>query len=207
MWLWDAWINPNSFYSYCIVVPFISVLLIYQKITTVGFKLKDLAFPIGFLIFMFPLPSEITSVISSHLKFFSANLSRIILNFMFIPATDQGNVIHLPHGTVIVNDACSGIRAIISLFAMGTVFAYWMKTNIVKKAILLLTVFPIAIFVNALRISFISIVTEFWGAKYTGGFIHELAGLLLFGLGFFLLLIMKRILSITYFKATTAGTF
>lgn len=160
-----------------------------------GFQPKALLFPVGFLVFMFPLPSAVTIPITSHLKVFSAHLSTILLNILQLQAIWQGNIIQLPHGTMVVNDACSGIRAIISLLAMATVLAYWMRTSMTKKLLLLLAVVPIALFVNASRIAFLSIITEFWGAQYTLGWLHNCAGLLLFGFAFLFLLGIKNVLA------------
>jgi exosortase len=151
--------------------------------------MKEISFPLFFLIFMFPLPSACTNDISYHLKFLSANMSAWMLH-----ATAYGNVIVMPHGQVVVNDACSGIRGILSLFAMSTVFIYWMKSNVTRKILVVIAVIPIALIVNAIRISFLGIVTEHWGAQYTKGLIHDIAGLLFFGLSFGILFSISRIL-------------
>ena len=195
MGLWNAWFNPNSFYSYCVAVPFISGALVYQNIRLRKCSFKDMMFPLLFLGFMFPLPLEMTDFISHHLKYLAAALSANILNLLQIPAEGQGNVIIMSHGSVVVNDACSGIRAIISLLAMGSVFAYWMKTNMRKRALLMLLVIPVAILTNSIRIVFLSVITEFFGAQYTVGFLHSMAGFLIYGIAFLLLFMISKSLS------------
>jgi exosortase len=195
MWLRDAWFNPNSFYSYCVVVPFISGALVYQNIRLGKCSFKDMVFPILFLGFMFPLPVEITDTLSHHLKYLAAALSTNILNLLQIHAVQQDNVIMMPHGSVVVNDACSGIRAIISLLAMGSVFAYWMKSKMSKRVLLMLLVIPVAILTNSIRIVFLSVITECWGAKHTIGFVHYIAGFLIYGIAFVLLFFSSKALS------------
>lgn len=195
MWLWDAWFNPNSFYSYCAVVPFISGALIYQNIKLGKLGLKDMAFPVLFLAFMFPLPAEMTDPISHHLKYFSAGLSTCILNLLQIHAVQEGNMIKMPHSATIVDDACSGIRAIISLLAMGGLFVYWMKSDVSKKFMLMFSVIPVALLTNSLRIVFLSVVLEFYGAKYTKGIVHDIAGFLIYGTAFLLFFLISKALS------------
>jgi exosortase/archaeosortase family protein len=48
------------------------------------------------------------------------------------------------------------------------------------KFILVFAVFPIAIFVNVLRITVIGAGTHFYGTSFAESFFHELSGLLLF---------------------------
>src|SRR5205809_847377 len=101
MWLWNEWFNPNSFYSYCAIVPLISGMLIYQEVKAVGFHLKKLIFPIGFLVFMFPLPDAWTIEACHHLKIFSTKLASLILNLIQVHCLAENNLIYLPHGMVI----------------------------------------------------------------------------------------------------------
>lgn len=187
MGLWDAWFNPNSFYSYCAVVPVISGVIAYNNLAC-GKPPKSMIFPAAFLLFMFPLPAAWTDPLCHQLKFFSAGLSAGVLNLLQIPSALHGAVILMPHGAVVVNDACSGIRAVICLLAMGCVFAYYMDSSWERKFWLMAAVVPLALMTNALRIVFLAVVTEFWGAGYTKGLIHNIAGLLIYGLSFLVLL-------------------
>src|SRR5665213_409966 len=116
--LWNAWFNPNSFYSYCAFVPLVSAALAYQNFR----QQRSQLFPILFLVFMFPIPPQFTDPISHVLKLQCASMAATILSILQIHSVAHRNVIVMPHGNVVVNDACSGIRAIISLLAMGSVF-------------------------------------------------------------------------------------
>ena len=139
MRLWNEWFDPNSFYSYCAAVPLISGIIVF---TNLKFKkpLKSMVFPAAFLIFMFPLPLTVTGPISYHLKYLAAGISTRILNVLGISSHQHGNVITMSHGSVVINDACGGIRAIISMLAMGSVFAYYMRSAFNKKLVLMLLV-------------------------------------------------------------------
>ncbi len=196
MWLWKAWFNPNSFYSYCVVVPFISIIIAYTNIKAKK-PLSAMLFPLVFLVFMFPLPDNITTPISHQLKYLSALIATNVLNLFQIPSVANGNVIVMTHGMVVVNDACSGIRAIISLFAMGSVFAYYMKTRLNRKLFIMALIIPLAILTNATRIVLLAVITQFWGAQYITGLVHNGAGLMIYGLSFLVLWLISR--ELTYF--------
>jgi len=98
------------------------------------------------------------------------------------------------HAQVIVDDVCSGLRSLISLMALGSIFAYWMKSTMTKRGILFLTTVPIAILTNVFRVIFLSSVAEIWGVQYATGILHDISGFLVFALAFVLLYVMGRIL-------------
>ncbi len=156
--------------------------------------LKKVLFPILFLFFMIPLPMVVISNISFQMKLFAATLATGILNNMGLPAVQEGSILKMRHAYVIVDDVCSGLRSLISLTALGTIFAYWMKSGIFKKIILFLSTIPIAIITNVCRIVFLSFVSEIWGPEYAVGFIHDFSGFLVFGLAFVLLFFVGKLL-------------
>ena len=156
--------------------------------------LREIAFPLSFLIFMVPLPEALITKISFQLKIFAAKIAAATLTNMRIPAVQDGSMIKMRHAYVIVDDVCSGLRSLISLGALGAIFAYWMKASLAKRLILFFSTIPIAIVTNVIRIIFLSTVSEIWGPQYIQGFIHELSGFIVFGLGFLLLYAIGRLL-------------
>ena len=80
-----------------------------------------------------------------------------------IPVLREGNVFQLADTTLAVAEACSGIRSLISLLALGTVFAYFTKKLFWQRAVLILTCLPIAISVNALRVTATGILANTYG--------------------------------------------
>ena len=155
---------------------------------------KKICFPIFFLIFMMPLPLVIITNLSFKLKLFAAHVATLILNKIGIPALCEGSLVKMRSAYVIVDDVCSGLRSLISLTALGSIFAYWMKASRLKRILLFLSTIPIAIITNALRIVFLASVNEIWGAQYAHGFIHDLSGFMVFALAFVLLFSVGRLL-------------
>jgi exosortase len=157
--------------------------------------LKALFFPIAFLIFMIPIPSILLQKITFPMQLFASNMAEFSLKALGIPALREGNIIHLSTTTLEVAEACSGIRSLISLLALGTVFAYFSKKIFWERAVLILACFPIAILVNALRVSTTGVLANYYGMSVAEGFFHGFSGYVLFLVAFALLLLLGLVLS------------
>lgn len=156
--------------------------------------LKTLVFPLFFLVFMIPLP-EVTIVnISFRMKMFAAAISAQVINAIGILAVREGSVIRMPHAYVIVDDVCSGLRSLISLTALGSIFAYFFKAPMWKRIALFLTTIPIAIITNVFRVVFLAFVSEVWGHEAAGGLVHDLSGYSIFVIAFILLAASAKLL-------------
>lgn len=153
-----------------------------------GTKIFRISFPaLAFLIFMIPLPYLLYDAVAFPLKLFATKCATISLYLLNIPVIREGNIIYLANTTLEVADACSGIRSLFSLLAVGTVLACMMLKNNMKRVLLVLTVFPIAIIANASRVIATGILAHFYGGKVAKGFFHEFSGLLIFIISFLLL--------------------
>jgi len=245
IWMWDRWYARDSYYSHGILIPVVSIILIWQMrwelakikksssgwglpliitgmavhvfgvlmrvyfvsgfsmlLVLVGLILffygkavfKKIMFPVLFLVFMIPVPLVIIVNISFKMKIFAAKIAAIVLNSSGIPAVREGSLIRMRHTQVVVDDVCSGLRSLISLMALGSIFAYWMKATLGRKLALFLTAIPIAVITNVLRIIFLACVAEIWGVKIAGGFLHDASGFLVFAGAFVLLYVMARVI-------------
>ena len=156
--------------------------------------LKELLFPLLFLLFMIPLPSVAIVNLSFKLKIFAAQVSTFIVNRLGVPAIREGSVIKTMHSYLIVEDPCSGIRSLIALIALGALMAYFSNISKVKKAILFLSSIPIAIGTNVIRIVALSLVSEIYGAKFATGWFHNTMGVLVFVFAFVGLTLVGKVL-------------
>ena len=84
-----------------------------------------LAFPLGFLILMVPLPAIVFNQIALPLQLFASRAGELVLTMLHIPVLREGDVIVLAHTTLEVAEACSGIRSLISLLTLGIVYGYF----------------------------------------------------------------------------------
>ena len=149
--------------------------------------LKGLALPLGYLIFMVPIPYIIYDAVAFPLKLFITKASVATLQMMGVIVMREGNIIMLPTTTLEVADACSGIRSLMSLLALAAAYAFMIQTSNLKRAILIVSAVPIAIFTNGLRVIVTGILAQWWGAKAAEGFFHEFAGLAVFALAMVIL--------------------
>jgi exosortase len=155
---------------------------------------KAVSFPVSYLLFMIPLPYLIYDSVAFPLKLLVSKVSVEFLSLIGILVMREGNIIHLADTTLEVADACSGIRSIISLLALSTAIAYVTQKGWIKRLILILLAVPIAVFVNSIRVIVTGILAEKYGAKAAEGFFHEFAGLVIFGLAIFILIISAILL-------------
>lgn len=156
--------------------------------------LRELMFPILFLIFMIPLPLVAIANLSFKLKLFAAQISTVIINKLGVPAIREGSVIRTVHSTLMVEDPCSGIRSLIALIALGALMAYFSNISKTKKTILFLSSIPIAISTNVIRIVSLSLVSEIYGPQYGTGWFHDTMGILVFVFAFVGLAVVGKIL-------------
>ena len=70
-----------------------------------------------------------------------------------IPVLREGNVITLSNITLEVAEACSGIRSLVSLLTLGSLFGYVSGYGPPRRVVLALLTIPIAIVANALRVA------------------------------------------------------
>jgi len=178
----------TSGFSLLLVIPGL-VLLFFGKE-----YLRELLFPIAFLVFMIPLPLVAIANISFRLKIFAAQLSTFIVNSLGVTAVRDGSVIRTMHAYLVVEDPCSGIRSLISLIALGGLMAYFSNLPKVKKGILFAASMPIAIISNVIRISALTLVSEIYGAKYASGWFHDTMGILVFVFAFVGMVLVSKVL-------------
>jgi exosortase len=150
--------------------------------------LRALAFPLAFLLFMVPLPAIVMNAVAFPLQLFAAQTATFCLQAASIPVLREGNVITLADTTLEVAEACSGIRSLQALLALGAVYGYFTQRAAWKRWALLLLSIPIAIAANAFRVSGTGFLAHYFGSDMAQGFYHSFAGWLVFLVAFVLLL-------------------
>lgn len=179
-----AWLGSEYFTMRSSLIVLLAGLALYLFGREV---LKGLALPLGYLIFMVPIPYIIYDAVAFPLKLLITKASVATLQMMGVIVMREGNIIMLPTTTLEVADACSGIRSLMSLLALAAAYAFMIQTSNLKRAILILSAVPIAIFTNGLRVIVTGILAQWWGAKAAEGFFHEFAGLAVFALAMVIL--------------------
>lgn len=156
--------------------------------------LRILAFPIAFLLFMLPLPVPVFNAVAFPLQMFAARVATATLDLLNIPVLREGNVITLAFIKLEVTEACSGIRSLISLLALATIYAYVAHQGALRRGLLVLSAIPIAIATNSGRVALTGILAHAAGVPAAMGFYHMFSGWLVFAVGFGLLVATGRAL-------------
>jgi exosortase D (VPLPA-CTERM-specific) len=153
--------------------------------------LRLLAFPLVLLVFMIPLPQYLTQKLTLPLQLVSSQMATSLLHLIGVPAVRQGNVIDLGVRQLQVVAACSGLRYILALLALGIIFCYFYQRRAWKAAILMIAVIPAAIFANALRVAGMGLYPAL-----QEGFWHGFTGWLIFVFCFACLLGLNWVLNL-----------
>jgi len=157
--------------------------------------LRKTWFAFFFMLFMIPIPYVIYYSFTFPMQLFASKIASFALGIIGLPLFRFGNVLHLPGGQALeVAEACSGLRSIVSLLALGALLAYFTQENRAKAVVLFLSTIPIAIFGNVVRISFTAIGTYAISEKFVEGALHEMAGMLVFLFSLIMLLIVGSLL-------------
>lgn len=137
--------------------------------------LRLLGFPLLLLLLMIPLPTIVTAYLTAPLQLLSSRMAAGLLRGVGIPLVRQGNVIDLGVRQLQVVAACSGLRYILALTALGIIFCYFYQRRVWKAAILIIVLIPAAIVANALRVAAMGIFPAL-----QQGFLHGFSGWLIF---------------------------
>ena len=143
-------------------------------------------FEIAFLLFMIPIPYVIYYALTTPLQLFATKLSMVALSVVGVPAVQEGNVIHLEGISLEVAEACSGIRSMISLAALGALWAWSVSARPVGKAILFLATVPIAIATNVFRVFMTALLAYASDVAVTEEPTHSIMGMSVFVVAFIL---------------------
>lgn len=142
---------------------------------------KILLAPLCYLLLMVPIPYIIYDAAAFPLKLLVTEVSVLSMKALGIVVWQEGNILMFPNITLEVADACSGLRSIMSLLALGAAYAFVLHTKTRDRVILILSTLPIAVFTNCLRVIATGILAQYFGSAAAEGFFHEFAGLFVFG--------------------------
>jgi exosortase len=156
--------------------------------------LRSIAFPIGYLIFMVPLPAIIYYQLTFPLQLLASRLGANGLLALGVPTVREGNLLILPNVTLEVVEACSGVRTLLSLLAAVVGYVYLTEPSTWKRCVLVALTVPIVILSNGLRLVAIGVLSFYFGPDVDSGLAHTGLGLVFFALAFLSVLLVHRLL-------------
>jgi exosortase len=148
---------------------------------------RMMAVPLVFLLVAIPLPSLVVNTVTLPLQFVASDIAESALTLASVPVFRDGNVLMLPSTTLEVAEACSGLRSLVSLGAIGAVLAWAGERSTWRRAVLVLLTVPIAIVMNGLRIAATGVACETWGPQLASSGWHTFTGWITFVVSTFVL--------------------
>jgi exosortase len=159
--------------------------------------LREIWFAFFFLLFMIPVPYIIYYSLTFPLQLLGSKIAAGVLGVIGIPHLRQGNIIHLPDNySLEVAEACSGLRSLVTLLALGALLSYLTLKTKWKALTLFFATIPIAIAANIFRITITAIGAYGISRKIAEDFLHELSGTIVFMFSLVCLLILSSILRV-----------
>jgi exosortase len=145
--------------------------------------LKPLLLPLGFLALMVPPPRFVMFELLFQLKLLVTDASISLLHAFGVTVMAEGNKVLLPDHTLFVADACSGLTSIVTLLPLSCIVAYFLSRGVWRRAAIILSVFPLAMGANVIRVVVTVQLVSVLGGEAAQGLLHESFGLVTFTLG------------------------
>ena len=143
--------------------------------------LKVAWFPLVLLLFAFPLPYELLLALTGPLKEGVSAVAVHVLGALGYPIGRSGVVITLGQYQLLVVEACAGLQTMFVLEAMGLVYVNLIESEDARRKVMLaLLVVPISFLANVVRVMVLAVVTYHFGDAAGQGYLHWLAGIVLF---------------------------
>jgi exosortase len=157
-------------------------------------SLRLVLFPLSLTALIIPPPPVVFYQIAFPLQLLATKFGVMALQLFQIPVLSEGNVITLTYTTLEVTDACSGIRSLISLFALALLYGYFTQSGQISRMVVALSSIPIAILANGLRIAGTGIAAHIVGPSAATGFFHAFSGWVVFVTSFVMLMAVSNVL-------------
>lgn len=161
-----------------------------------GKMLRELRFPLLVLILAIPIPAIIFNHMTFPLQLLASRIASDILPMLGVPVLQEGNVIQLPVMKLEVAEACSGIRSLMSLFALAVFYGYFLERTTSRRTVLALASIPIAVAANVVRIVGTGLCVQYWDPDKALGFFHEFSGWVMFVISLFCLYLVHRVMEL-----------
>jgi exosortase len=159
------------------VLPVLSFLVVAAGILLVVLGqevFKEVSFPLFFLAAMIPLPEGIYSQVSEWMRYASTWGAVTLLEPLCIPLHREGYDIYLPNMHLVVNEACSGIRYLLSYLVFSLAYAFRLKQSSKARILVVIAALPLSVVGGVLRLSFVFSTAYYIGPVMIERRPHEL---------------------------------
>jgi exosortase len=143
--------------------------------------------PLSLIVLSIPLPAVVLGSLALPLQLQASQIGATLLEWRQIPVLLNGNVLQIPGQTLFVTEACSGLRSLSALIALGVLIGgLWLRYPVTRVMLLLLAL-PVAILLNGVRVFLTGFLVYFVDPKLGEGFMHMTEGWIIFVAAFAIL--------------------
>jgi exosortase len=129
-----------------------------------------------FFLFIFSIPfGSLAQPVTFPLRLIVCRLVEFVCHYLLaIDIIRDGTALRDPtgHYQYEVAAACSGIRSLVAILIMATVYSFVAFRSFGKRLVLMVSAFPLAVLGNLVRMLFIVIAAEIGGQPW-GNYVHE----------------------------------
>lgn len=155
------------------------VMLQGAVVTLLGKRVsRALAFPIAYALFLVPFGEEFVPA----LQLLTAKMAMTMLGWAGIPAHIEGIFITTPHGWFRVAEACSGVKFVIAMVALGAFAAHLLFRRWGRWIAFMALAVIVPIVANGFRAFGTIWYAEKYGVEHAAGFDHVIYGWGFFGI-------------------------
>jgi len=158
--------------------------------------MRSIAFPLGFLVFIVPMPEAVRSTVEGWLQQGSAAAAHAMFDLAGTPVYYNDLVFQLPNISLKVAPECSGIHSSMALLVTSVLAGYFFLRGNLNRTLLCLAVVPLAVLRNGFRIFVVGELCVHVGPQMIDSSIHHHGGPIFFSLSLIpqllLLLLLTR---------------
>ena len=143
--------------------------------------------PLTLLALSVPLPDLILSSLALPLQLQASRFGAALMVMRDIPVQLSGNVIRLPGHELFVTEACSGLRSLTALLALGVLLGGVMLRHPLSRVAIVALAIPIGVLINGVRVFLTGYLVAYVDPRLAEGFNHLTEGWLLFLVAFAIL--------------------
>jgi exosortase A len=161
-----------------LVAQFGAVVMLQAAVATVlGPRVAaGLLFPIGYMLFLVPFGDEIVPALQG----ITARLAVSLTLASGVPAVVDGVLIDTPAGLFEVAEACSGVKFLVAMVALGTLVAHLCFSSWKRRAAFMLAAVVVPVLANGVRAWGTIYVAQSQGIEFAAGFDHIVYGWIFF---------------------------
>ena len=145
--------------------------------------LKKIIGPILLLYMVHPLPASVVPRLFNPLQAMAAKASELALIVLGVPVFVQGNIIEIPGMTLLVEEACSGLRSVFAMATVALIVPMMYKISMASRVFLLVLALLLAVVLNTFRVVATGLMAHFYDPSTAEGFFHTFTGMIVFIVG------------------------